>query len=230
MIHESQMHERNSFVTLTYDKENQPPDGSLKVEDWQRFAKRLRKTLGPFRFYHCGEYGETNGRPHYHAALFGIDFTKDRVLLRVERGTKLYTSPLLRQIWGHGHVTAGQLTYQSAAYVARYVMKKLTGKMAEEYGPLRPPYATMSRRPGIGSTWLEKFHTDVYPSDEVIHNGRKFKPPRYYDEKLTPEQLVRVKNKRKDKAAERAEQLTPEKLKIKEIILEQKLTQLTRKL
>lgn len=224
------MHERNSFVTLTYDKENEPDGGTLKVEDWQRFAKRLRKAIGPFRFYHCGEYGETNGRPHYHACLFGIDFTKDRVLLREERGTKLYTSPMLRQIWGLGHVTAGQLTYQSAAYVARYVMKKLTGKMAEEYGPLRPPYATMSRNPGLGAKWLEKYQSEVYPSDEVIHNGRKFKPPRYYDERLTPEELVRVKNKRKDKAAERAAQLTPEKLKIKEIILEQKLTQLPRKL
>lgn len=232
MIHEAQMHTHNSFITLTYDKEHLPQDGSLKVDHWQRFAKRLRQSIGPFRFFHCGEYGGQTNRPHYHACLFGYDFTKDRVLLRKTLNTNLYTSPLLQQIWGNGYVTVGDLTYQSAAYVARYCLKKITGDLAKKvhYGDRRPEYVTMSRRPGIGSTWYEKFHTDVFPSDEVVHNGKKFKPPRYYDEKLTPKQLLTVRKNRADKAAKFQKDRTPERLKAREQVTQAKIKQLTRQL
>lgn len=232
MVHEAQMHEHNSFVTLTYNEEHLPKNASLDVKAWQRFAKRLRHEIGPFRFFHCGEYGDTNQRPHYHAAFFGIDFHQDRVLLREKRGANLYSSPMLERAWGQGFVTIGQLTYQSAAYIARYVMKKITGPLAMKvhYGDRKPEYVTMSRRPGIGSTWYDAFKTDVYPADEVVHNGRKFKPPRYYDEKLTPEQLLRVKSQRADKAAKYPAERTYERLKVKETIANERLKQLTRDL
>lgn len=221
------MHPRNSFITLTYDSVNVPKDGSLNVSHWQKFAKRLRKQVGSFRFFHCGEYGEVNRRPHYHACLFGVDFADDRILLRRDGDRSLYFSPRLSATWGMGHCSVGELTYESAAYVARYCVGKITGERAEAaYGrfdsvtgeawSVRPPYVTMSRRPGIGSTWFEKFSSDVYPSDEVVHMGRRFRPPRYYDGKLPEGELDLLKAKRAAKVAERSEELTYDRLRVRD--------------
>lgn len=234
MMHEAQMHEANSFITLTYDKEHLPTNASLQVDDWQRFAKRLRKEIGPFRFFHCGEYGTLNQRPHYHAALFGIDFSADRVLLREKRGANLYASPLLQRTWGNGDFerqTIGALSYQSAAYIARYVMKKITGPNSKDYyGNRKPEYVTMSRRPGIGSTWWEKYHAEVEADDTVTINGRQHKPPRYYDDKLPEKQLQEVKKKRADIAAKHKANNTPERLRVRETVTNARLQQLTRTL
>jgi len=195
-MHESDMHEVNSFVTLTYERV--PLCGSLCVRHFQLFMKQLRKHLDgrKVRFFHAGEYGEENGRPHYHVAFFGLDF-KDKILLSERDGIKLYTSPSLEKLWGRGFVVVGQLTYESAAYVARYCLKKINGPCKEvHYGGRRSEYTTMSRNPGIGATWFKQYHKDVYPSDEVIANGRSYKPPRFYDkllDKMSPELLESVK-------------------------------------
>ncbi len=226
-VHEAQMHERNCFLTLTYDQVHLPVDGSLHVEDWQKFAKRLRKRCGPFRYFHCGEYGELNSRPHYHACVFGMDFGRDRVPVKRERGKTLYTSEVLSETWGLGFATVGSLTWQSAAYVARYVMKKATGPLAdmkytgvdEETGEMvsvKPEYVTMSRRPGVGSKWFEQFASDVYPSDEVVHEGKRYRPPRFYDSKLPREELEVLKRRRRSSVARFAKDLTPERLRVRE--------------
>lgn len=240
-VHESQMHKVNSFVTLTYSDEHLPPDGGLHVEDWQKFAKRVRKSVGPFRFFHCGEYGDANRRPHYHACIFGLDFSDDRVLLRRDGGSNLFMSPLLTKTWGLGHCSVGDLTYESAAYVARYVIKKLTGSRGEsEYSRVDvgtgevtrvcAPYVTMSRRPGVGSTWFDKFSSDVYPSDEVVHMGRRFRPPRFYDSKLCEEDLKCIKDKRARSVFLRKEDLTPERLGVREVVADARLSGLRRSL
>lgn len=227
IVHESMMHQANSFITLTYDNEHLPNDGGLDVRSWQLFAKRLRKALGPFRFYHCGEYGPNTNRPHYHAAIFGHDFAGDRLLLRRTKQTNLYSSPLLQQTWGLGYATVGDLTIESAAYIARYCMKKLNGQpAAEQYGDLRPPYATMSRggrtgQGGIGQSWFKKYKTDVYPSDEITHKGRKFRPPKYYDNKLTKEELTALQNKRRQHVNRKDN--TPERLRTRERVKNKQL-------
>lgn len=239
MLHEAQMHEKNSFITLTYDKEHLPENGSLEVTDWQRFAKRLRHAIGPFRFFHCGEYGGTTRRPHYHACLFGANFAEDRLLLQSSRQSNLYTSPLLQHTWGMGHVTIGDVTYQSAAYVARYCIQKRTGPQAEHYytkvdpntgecWSLKPEYVTMSRNPGIGAEWYARYHAEVYPSDTIAINGRLHRPPRYYDEKLPEEALATLKAKRADAAALYQENLTPERLKVREAVATERTKQLQR--
>jgi len=237
-VHEAQIHvptcncgcqrgeaPRNCFITLTYS--TPPSDGGLRVDHWQKFAKRLRKEAGPFRFFHCGEYGERNKRPHYHACVFGLDFSSDRIFLKESGGGRLYTSPTLERVWGHGLTSVGDLTYESAAYVARYCVGKLTGeKGAVEYGrydsrtgecwQVRPPYTTMSRRPGVGSAWFDRFASDVYPSDEVIHKGRRFRPPRFYDKKLSEEELSGLQAKRRRSVEGRKEELTYDRLKARE--------------
>lgn len=187
-VHEASMNDDNCFITLTYNDEYLPKDMSLDVREFQLFMKRLRKEFGAgIRFYHCGEYGENFGRPHYHAILFGFDFA-DKVFLMKRGEHILYESPSLTRLWGKGFASIGAVTFESAAYVARYVMKKVTGDAAEaHYQGRKPEYTTMSRGSkklrtgGIGKGWIEKFKSDVYPSDECIVRGKSVKPPRYYD-------------------------------------------------
>jgi len=136
IVHESQMHQDNCFITLTYNQENLPPDGSLNKEHFQKFMKRLRRAneSTAIRYFHCGEYGEKLERPHYHACLFGINFDSDRVLHSAnDRGDILHTSETLTKLWGKGFATIGELNYETAAYTARYIMKKITGLRAEEH-------------------------------------------------------------------------------------------------
>lgn len=221
-VHEAQLHEASCFVTLTYDEDHLPEDGGLVLRHWQLFAKRLRKELGPFRFFHCGEYGEQTYRPHYHALLFGVDFSSDREVYQ-RHPHFLWRSDTLDRVWGMSqHNPIGAVSYETASYVARYVVKKLTGnEAAETYGDLRPPYVTMSRRPGIGSGWLEKFSSDVYPSDEVVINARRFRPPRFYDKKVGEVDesfLDLIKRKRRDQVSR--EDATPDRLAVREKVAE----------
>lgn len=209
-VHESQMHTDNCFITLTYDDDNIPFGGTLVLSDWQKFMKRLVKKNGPIRFYHCGEYGETTVRPHYHAILFGYR-PNDAELFSTSGETKLYESPSLRKIWGLGHVTFGEATFDTAAYVARYVTKKVTGDAAKDHyeyfdtetGEIftrKPEYSTMSRRPGIGLPWLDKFGNDAYSKDEVILRNTAMKPPRAYDvryEQINPQHWKTIESIRK---------------------------------
>lgn len=191
-VHEAQLYERNCFITLTYDDDHLPGDLSLNLAHFQKFMKRLRKRFGDgIRFFHCGEYGENFGRPHYHAIIFNLDFD-DRVLFSQRAGVNLYTSEMLSSLWPYGFCSIGDVTFDSAAYVARYCMKKVTGKDADDHYTFihpvtgavihrSPEYTTMSRRPGIGKGWLDKFFDDVFPGDFVVVNGVKCRPPRFYD-------------------------------------------------
>ena len=192
--HEASLYDHNCFITLTYSPENLPPGGSLVVSHYQLFMKRLRKRFGKnIRFFHCGEYGEKLGRPHYHACLLNFDFPDKVHFKTTDRGDRIYRSQALEELWPFGHSEIGTVTFESAAYVARYITKKITGTLAQshytcvdvETGEViqrKPEYTTMSRRPGIGAPWLKKFKTDVYNYDQVLmKGGHSRKPPRFYD-------------------------------------------------
>lgn len=181
---ESKMHEENCFITLTYNDENLPADYGLCKKHFTDFMKRLRKNTGEkIRYYAAGEYGNLYSRPHYHACLFGWK-PHDLQLYSVRNGINLYLSETLLKAWQYkGYVTVGDVTFESAAYVARYVMKKITGERAEEhYQGRQPEYTVMSRRPGIGASFFEKYSTDIYGKDFiVIRDQIKCKPPKYFD-------------------------------------------------
>lgn len=205
-MHEAKMHDKNCFVTLTYRPEDLPEGGTLNVKHTQEFMKKVRKRYGAgIRSYGCGEYGENFGRPHYHVCLFGHDFG-DKQLWRNSKDP-LYVSKELEECWPHGFSTLGAVTFESAAYVARYVLKKLTGDNADEhYGDRLPEQPVcVSRRPGLGRPWLEKYASDTYPSDSVIVRGREMRPPKYYDrvyELYLDGDLSKLKFERKEKALE----------------------------
>lgn len=203
-MHEASLHEDNCLVTLTYDDDHLPFYGTLDREAFPLFARRLRKRFAKPRYLMCGEYGEDNGRPHYHACLFGVDFP-DKVQVGVRGEYPVWRSGLLEKLWPLGFSEVGTLTYESAQYVARYVLKKRKNSAVEysrvamdtgEVFDVEPEYATMSRRPGLGKGWIEKWKSEVFPSDEVLVNGKLMKPPRYYESQAPADVLAEVKRKR----------------------------------
>lgn len=233
IMHEASMHESNYFLTLTYDDDHLPADLSLDHKHVQDFLKRYRKQISPtkLRYYVAGEYGDKRLRPHYHACIFG-HIPTDLRLFSKSSGSELYTSEFLSNLWPLGFSSVGLLTFESAAYVARYVVKKITGPMAERHYEMvdpisgeitrrRPEYAKMSLKPGIGATWFDKFQSDVYPHDMVLARGHPSKPPRYYDklmDKVNPDLMEDVKYSRVVKALDRVDDNTTERLRVKEEI------------
>lgn len=230
-VHEAQLHEHNQFVTLTYRDEALPHDGSLRYRDFQLFMKRLRRRFrgSRIRFFMCGEYGEQLHRPHYHACLFGLQLT-DKEVWSVRQGVTLYRSPTLDALWEHGFVTVGDVTFESANYVARYVVKKVTGKRAEDHytrvdlhtgevSALVPEFVRMSLRPGIAAEWVQKYQSDVYTFDVVHCRGSQMKPPRYYDKRLREvddDAAAQIDAERYRKSLLTAEDSTPERLAVRE--------------
>lgn len=200
-LHEASLYSDNCFITLTYNNENLPSDGSLNKRHITLFLKRLRKRFGEgIRYFQCGEYGSKFARPHHHAILFNFDFP-DKKLWQARQGVILYRSAILEELWPYGFSTVGSVTFESAAYVARYITKKITGdRSAEHYGGREPEYITMSRRPGIAREWFTKFYSDVYPADAcVVRPGLIARPPRYYDnlfDLYNPEIYGKIKAKR----------------------------------
>lgn len=213
IMHEAQLHAVNQFITLTYDDSNN--SGSLWKRDLQLFWKRLRKKFGKLRYFACGEYGEETWRPHYHAVIFGLILPDLKPYKKTSAG-QLYTSETLRKLWDLGQVVVGPVTAESARYVAGYINKKLTGPQAKVYDlvdktsgeiTLRtPPFALMSRRPGIGAEWLDKYAADVYPKDQIVLGGKIIgNAPKFYDERLAvkyPDVVEAVKARRKAYALE----------------------------
>lgn len=182
-IHESKSHEANCFVTLTYSDKFLPEDGSLNHRHFQLFMKRLRFVSDfKFKFYMCGEYGEKLDRPHYHALLFGCDFS-DRVFYKKnKRGDNLDTSARLESLWQLGLCTVGSITQQSARYVAGYVTKKIDGDVKDDwYGHKLPEYGRGSN--GLGLEYLVKYGSQWMDTGFIIIEGSKYRIPRYYDEK-----------------------------------------------
>lgn len=244
-MHEASLYDDNCFITLTFSPEHCPEDMSLDHTVFQNFMKRFRKRFGEgIRYYMCGEYGEKFGRPHYHACIFNFDFA-DKQLFKVVNGHRLYISPALSELWPFGYSTIGSVTFESAAYVARYIMKKVTGDAAQRhylhfdretgeiFGCRKPEYNQPSRRPGIGRGWIEKFHSEVYPSDEVIVNGFPARPPRYYDgvyEALFPFEMEPIKFQRHCDALLHLDDNTPERLKVRERVKLAKIGLLKRNL
>ena len=213
------------FLTLTYNQKSLPLDLSLQKSHFQKFIRALRdkyrKTNPIIRYFMCGEYGEATqenafiARPHYHAIIFNFRFPDEKFLYE-KHGNRVHTSAICNELWGRGDTEYGDVSMQSAAYVARYVLKKqnqhqsrqkdretglthyqcihpFTGDLCERI----PEYTKMSLKPGIGSDWYKKFKKDIYPSgqmylghspDAAKHSKPIYvKAPRYFDKLLERE-------------------------------------------
>lgn len=184
-MHESQLHDFNVFVTLTYSDEHLPEHCSLHYPDFQFFMRKLRLTGRRVRFFMGGEYGEETGRPHYHAILFGCHFPDMFYWRKSETGFSVYRSAELESLWTLGNSEIGTVTFESAAYCAKYCVKKMTGALAAGYGLRVPEFGRMSLKPGIGSVWFDRFgKSDVLADGKVVVNGVKCGAPKYYRNKI----------------------------------------------
>ena len=268
--HEAQMHDANAFVTLTYDEKHIPADRSINKTELQDFFKKLRYEVNeiygctelqstktsrqrmvpnrPIRYFACGEYGTKNNRPHYHALIFGYDFP-DKTLYSEKDGTLLFRSKLLEHCWTKGFSTIGQVTFESAAYVARYTMKKRKGPADQkdkngktnkqhyelldpetgEIHDLEPEFCVMSRRPGIGKAWYDTYKGDLEKDFLTLADGTKHRIPRYYDTLSEAEDETKTllrKEKRKEKI--KPEDNTFARLRVRETVKQAQLNQLKR--
>lgn len=193
------MHEESCMLNLTYDDDHLPEHGQLWKDDLQRFFKRMRKAGLKFKYVASGEYGEQTRRPHFHIALFGMDFNSDRVLFgRSANGDRTFISPSVAKHWADangfpiGNHLIGELNFESAAYIARYILKKI--KVSDKLMPLplykdketgelifpNPEFMIMSK--GISKGWFrDYFMSDVFPTGSVITSqGSRAPVPRYY--------------------------------------------------
>nr|CAI9750223.1 replication initiation protein [Gokushovirinae sp.] len=203
---ELQYHDSAYFATFTYDDDHVPrtaygdpatgeaiPALTLDKRDFQLLMKRIRKNFpnDKIRFFMSGEYGSQTFRPHYHAILFGLHLSDLTVYKTVKEGGHYYTyynSPSLQKCWPKGFVVVGHVTWESCAYTARYVMKKLKGAEAKFYDDhnIVPEFTLMSRKPGIARQYYDE-HPELYsqPNPEIIisteKGGKKFRPPKYFE-------------------------------------------------
>ena len=267
MMHESELHEENCSLTLTYNDESLPHrfiasydvfgnpvySGGLDRNHVPGFMKRLRwHCKRKISYYYCGEYGDENNRPHYHVLIFGLEFPDKQLCGKSHAGFDLYSSDVLSSLWRKGHCTIGQVNFESAAYAARYILKKINGDEAKaitwdgcpgpytsidvESGEIilrEPEFAFGSTKPGIGRRWLEKFKSDVFPSDSVIHRGLEVRPPKYYGqilEKIDSALFADIKLRRRIEAVSRKEDSTAERLSVRERVKRAQLSMLKRSL
>lgn len=208
------------FLTLTYDNDHAhwthfsddmtPLFATVDKRDCQLFMKRLRRHFSDVkvRFYLASEYGEHTLRPHYHCILFGIglDDIKDKQPFgKNELGQQYYISPSLADIWSKGFIMLSDVSWETCAYVARYVTKKLNGPAAEKYALMNveKEFSLMSRNPGIGSEYLSQ-HPDCLDYNTINVStetgGKQLSIPKYYLRKLEltdPDKVARMKAERK---------------------------------
>lgn len=234
---ESLQHSSNWFITLTYNPVEIPTlrldtgeiyrggiqevqDGKVLVantlfhDDVQKFLKRLRRTLEynnepEIRYYMCGEYGSTTQRPHYHIIIFNLSIPDIEFYKLNQLHQPYFTSQWLEKLWGHGFITLGEVNWDTCAYVARYIMKKVKGPNAKEYYKSigkTPEYTKMSLKPGIGANYYKLNKEQIYELDKIILPGKKTKiiqPPKYYDKLYdidNPEKMQSIKQAREQKA------------------------------
>lgn len=231
--HEAKLHPDAIFLTLTYDDENLPHGGSLFHDHISDFVRALRQKLkrkrieATIRYFGVGEYGGELGRPHYHVILFGW-FPPDVRLAYVKRnfsryspefqamfgaeGIKHYSSDIISSVWAKGMAHFSTVSPATMQYVTKFHIDKVTGDKAvdfyqssigDEVYSLEPETARMSRMPGLGTGWIEKYWRDVYPRGHLItRNGVPFAPPKFYDRWLEdnkPEVFESVKAKRDER-------------------------------
>lgn len=198
---EANEYEHNYFITVTYDNDHLPERipicnhdtgefimnaAPLVPDHFSAFVKKLRTYYkrrynhDGIRFFGSGEYGGNTNRPHYHFIFFNMPIY-DLKFFKRKNGYNYYTSDSISKIWDKGYVTITEVTSRSAAYVARYEMKKLSKPPIYE---LPREFIRMSRRPGIGLKYFEDFYYNIYKTDEIYIEGQKYRPPKYFDRKL----------------------------------------------
>lgn len=229
------------FITLTYDDEHnfipeeiilptghsftelEPGDwkGSLQPNDLTQFMKNLRQIMKReynhegIKFIACGEYGGEGRRPHYHLILYNCPFPTDSFYeprIDWEKNT-YFQNKIIERAWGKGIVNITEANWNTIAYVARYITKKIKGKESDLYyavqGEIKEIFRTSrgnekTGHSGIGYDYYEKHKDEIYRTDQIMIKNNKgihyVRPPKYFDnmyEKENPERMKEIKRLRK---------------------------------
>lgn len=254
VFHEMSVNPTGMFLTLTINDESMVREGFYRKGEYyppysvykrslQLFLKRMRKALSivavnpetgrkkrfyqKFRYLGCGEYGNAKLRPHYHVAVMGIEFPDKRYWKHSRSGEMLFRSETLETLWPYGYSSIGEVTWQSAAYVARYTVKKSADKKEYEKTDvetgevidLLPEFLIMSK--GIGLDWWKRYGQDTDKDYLIVDFTKRVKVPRYYDkqrEKKDPDSLEAIKQQREIRAKEKQKDDTPERRMARDIV------------
>lgn len=205
VLHECKTRSCCYFVTLTQDMEHRLPSNSLNLRDLQLFHKRVRQRYAPGRnalkFFACGEYGQKDDNPHYHSILMSdAELFPDKKLWTKDELGPVYKSAQLEEMWPNGIAEFSPVSYATAMYVAGYCSKKLLkpddaslvrlSPVDGQWHHVAPEFATMSKNPGLGSRWFDLYGDDAFPSDFLVVDGHKVKPPKFYFDKLKTRNVV----------------------------------------
>lgn len=193
--------------------------GNLDKKDLQRFFNTLRKKMERLRYNKegirylaAGEYGEKDRRPHYHMILFNINLPAESFYSpKIINKEMHYKNKIIEEAWGKGFIDITEASWNTSAYVGRYITKKLYGNIAEEerakLGQSQAEFLTASNRPPLGNEYYKKHKEEIYKNDEItiFKKGKteNHKPPKYFDrllEKENPELWEKIKEKRKIEA------------------------------
>lgn len=240
-----------AFVTLTFNDDmlyQREKPFSLNKTAFRSFIKRLRKAIATdygktIRYMICGEYGSKRRRPHYHMLIYGFNFPDSYVYqTKVVHGKRVFysRSPFLEKLWkpancdkSYGFSILGNVNYETSAYVARYVTKKLHKTY---YKDVEPEFLLTSRNKGLGYYYLEKYYQQIFDNGYItLPTGFKAPIPRYYYNSLLeidPKKyyeytITRQENLRNMLFIEDIEKST-ERLKCKEELSQQRLNKLFR--
>lgn len=228
---EAESYSENWFLTITYDQDHLPeagelidpktgeelgknPFGTLEPEHMKLFLKRLRMYYERkynhkgIRYMMCGEYGDEGSRPHYHAIMYNLPLKEIIFHEYNENHEALYRCPELEKIWGKGLIVAANVNWNTCAYVARYITKKVGLPTEQQYYDclgVKPEFFRMSRKPGIGRTYFEAHKNEIYKKDCLTitkYGGGKMKvkPPKYYDklyDSINKKEFEELKAKRR---------------------------------
>ena len=233
---ESLSYKNNYFVTLTYDDEHKPCEeelttsegitytdmdgiewnGILVPKDLQLFMKRLRSNMTrkygqktPIRFMACGEYGSKTKSPHYHLILYNLQLPADSFYNpRVNWENNIYyQNHIIEEAWTEGISNIAEACWETIAYTARYITKKINGEASEDYYAMQgqiKEFFRVSNRPGIGKQYYEENKDKIYKNDQIMIRNNKgvhyIKPPNYYDmlfKKENPAEFEKIQKKRK---------------------------------
>lgn len=202
MLEAAQYHD-NAFVTLTYNDEFLPENGSLDPKALTKFIKRLRRRSPKIRYFGCGEYGDISMRPHFHLAIFGYPMCRKGISRFNRQNRCCAACDTIQDAWSGfkgnerlpmGNILVGELTQQSAQYIAGYVVKKMTKATDPRLEGRHPEFARMSLRPGIGLGMMDELASTLLHhklSDHMVdvplslqHGKKQWPLGRYLRRKL----------------------------------------------
>lgn len=196
---ESKTTQFSSFLTLTYNDDNLPLNKNglptLCRDEFNSFLKRIREYYGykSIRYLACGEYGSQTSRPHYHLCLFGVSVS--RLLENCQHYHQNSHGIICEDFKGwhtkdkkpKGGVLIAPFSFDTAFYVSKYLLKKKNIKFYKDLG-IEPEFVSQSRRPGLGYQYALE-HKERLCNDGFIRcNGKKYKIPRYFIDKILDEE------------------------------------------